>query len=51
MAEADEVLVSRTMRDLTAGSGLRFTDRATHNLKGIPDEVNSTRPRETPATL
>jgi pimeloyl-ACP methyl ester carboxylesterase len=39
VAEADEVLVSRTVRDLTAGSGLRFTDRGTHSLKGIPDEV------------
>jgi class 3 adenylate cyclase len=39
MAEPDEVLVSRTVRDLTAGSGLRFTDRGTHSLKGIPDEV------------
>jgi pimeloyl-ACP methyl ester carboxylesterase len=37
MAEADEVLVSRTVRDLTAGSGLRFTDRGTHSLKGIPE--------------
>jgi len=37
LAEADEVLVSRTVRDLTAGSGLQFTDRGTHSLKGIPD--------------
>ena len=37
-AEADEVLVSRTVRDLTAGSGLRFKDRGTHSLKGIPDD-------------
>ena len=37
-AAGDEVLVSRTVRDLTAGSGLRFTDRGTHRLKGIPDE-------------
>jgi class 3 adenylate cyclase len=39
VAEADQVLVSRTVHDLTAGSGLRFTDRGTHRLKGIPDEV------------
>jgi class 3 adenylate cyclase len=39
VAEADEVLVSRTVHDLTAGSGLRFTDRGTHSLRGIPDEV------------
>jgi pimeloyl-ACP methyl ester carboxylesterase len=40
MAQADggEVLVSRTVRDLTAGSGLRFTDRGTHALKGIPED-------------
>jgi pimeloyl-ACP methyl ester carboxylesterase len=40
MAEAgdDEVLVSRTVRDLTAGSGLRFEDRGTHTLKGLPEE-------------
>jgi class 3 adenylate cyclase len=37
-AAGDEVLVSRTVRDLTAGSGLRFEDRGTHTLKGIPDE-------------
>jgi class 3 adenylate cyclase len=33
-----EVLVSRTVRDLTAGSGLHFEDRGTHTLKGIPDD-------------
>jgi 2-polyprenyl-6-methoxyphenol hydroxylase-like FAD-dependent oxidoreductase len=32
------VLVSRTVRDLVAGSGLQFIDRGTHALKGIPDE-------------
>ncbi len=37
-AADDEVLVSRTVRDLTAGSGLRFKDRGTHRLKGIPGE-------------
>ncbi len=34
----DEVLVSRTVRDLTAGSGLQFEDRGTHTLKGIPED-------------
>ena len=34
----DEVLVSRTVRDLTAGSGLEFTDRGMHTLKGIPED-------------
>ena len=38
LAGADEVLVSRTMKDLVAGSGLRFEDRGTRTLKGIPDE-------------
>ena len=37
-ADGDEVLVSRTVRDLTAGSGLQFTDRGTHTLKGIPED-------------
>jgi class 3 adenylate cyclase len=38
LAEPGEVLVSRTVRDLVAGSGLTFLDRGTHALKGIPDE-------------
>ncbi len=38
MANAGEVLVSSTVRDLTAGSGLRFEDRGVHGLKGIPGE-------------
>ena len=37
-AEPDEVLVSSTVRDLVAGSGLRFADRGMRALKGIPDE-------------
>jgi class 3 adenylate cyclase len=37
-AEPDEVLVSTTVKDLVAGSGLRFTDRGTHALHGIPGE-------------
>lgn len=35
-ASASEVLVSQTVRDLVAGSGIRFLDRGTHKLKGIP---------------
>jgi class 3 adenylate cyclase len=38
LAEPGEILVSRTVRDLVAGSGLTFIDRGTHALKGIPDE-------------
>jgi len=33
-----EVLVSSTVKDLVAGSGLRFEDHGTRRLKGIPDE-------------
>jgi pimeloyl-ACP methyl ester carboxylesterase len=35
-ARASEILVSRTVKDLVAGSGLRFQDRGTHSLKGVP---------------
>ncbi len=38
LAGAGEVLVSRTVRDLSAGSGLVFEDRGSHQLKGVPDE-------------
>jgi pimeloyl-ACP methyl ester carboxylesterase/class 3 adenylate cyclase len=37
-AGAGEVLVSRTVKDLVAGSGLEFDDRGTVSLKGIPGE-------------
>jgi class 3 adenylate cyclase len=37
LAGAGEVLVSGTIKDLTAGSGISFDDRGTHQLKGIPD--------------
>ena len=33
-----EVLVSSTVKDLVAGSGLRFEDRGPHALKGVPGE-------------
>ena len=38
LAGPSEVLVSRTVKDLVAGSGLRFEDRGEHVLKGIPDQ-------------
>ena len=38
VAGAGEVLVSRTVKDLVAGSGIAFTDRGAHTLKGVPDE-------------
>ena len=37
-AGAGEVLVSRTVRDLVAGSGIAFEDRGLHELKGVPGE-------------
>jgi len=37
-ANPDEVLVSSTVRDLVAGSGIKFTDRGPHTLKGVADE-------------
>jgi len=33
-----EILVSNTVKDLVAGSGLTFTDRGFHNLKGLEGE-------------
>jgi class 3 adenylate cyclase len=33
-----EVLVSRTVTDLVAGSGIEFTERGAHPLKGVPGE-------------
>jgi class 3 adenylate cyclase len=32
-----EVLVSRTVKDLVAGSGLRFEDRGIHEPKGVQE--------------
>ncbi|HSX21634.1 MAG TPA: adenylate/guanylate cyclase domain-containing protein [Gaiellaceae bacterium] len=32
-----EVLVSQTVKDLVAGSGIEFDDRGMHELKGVPD--------------
>jgi class 3 adenylate cyclase len=38
LASPGEVLVSSTVKDLVAGSGIEFTDRGLHELKGIPGE-------------
>jgi hypothetical protein len=38
LAGAGEVLVSSTVKDLVAGSGLRFKDRGPAQLKGVPGE-------------
>lgn len=37
-ARANEVIVSSTVKDLVAGSGLLFEDRGVHSLKGVPGE-------------
>ncbi len=37
-AGASEVLVSQTVKDLVAGSGIQFEDRGSHILKGVPEE-------------
>jgi class 3 adenylate cyclase/pimeloyl-ACP methyl ester carboxylesterase len=37
-AQPGEVLVSSTVKDLVAGSGIAFQDRGQHELKGIPGE-------------
>jgi class 3 adenylate cyclase len=37
-AAPSEVLVSSTVKDLVAGSGIRFTDRGIRTLKGVPGE-------------
>jgi pimeloyl-ACP methyl ester carboxylesterase len=38
LAGPSEVLVSSTVKDLVAGSGLRFVDRGGQSLKGVPGE-------------
>ncbi len=37
LAAPGEVLVSSTVKDLVAGSGIQFEDRGEHQLKGVPD--------------
>jgi class 3 adenylate cyclase len=38
MAKPSEILVSQTVKDLVAGSGLVFEDRGEHELKGVPGD-------------
>ena len=38
VAAPGEILTTGTVRDLVAGSGLRFEDRGAHSLKGVPGE-------------
>lgn len=37
LAGADEILCTRTVKELSLGSGLEFEDRGTHMLKGVPE--------------
>lgn len=37
LAQGGEILVSQTVRDIVAGSGLSFADRGVHTLKGVPE--------------
>ncbi len=39
IAQGGQVLVSRTVRDLVAGSNLRFADQGTRTLKGLSEEI------------
>jgi hypothetical protein len=36
--KSDAPIVSRTVRDLVAGSRIEFEDRGTHDLKGVADD-------------
>jgi class 3 adenylate cyclase len=38
IADAGEVMVSSTVKDLVVGSGIDFEDRGSHTLKGVPDD-------------
>jgi class 3 adenylate cyclase len=38
VADRDDVLTSRTVKDLVVGSGIEFEDRGTHALKGVPED-------------
>ena len=38
LGNAGEVLVTRTVKDLTVGSGIEFHGRGTHELRGVPGE-------------
>ncbi|HEX7328971.1 MAG TPA: response regulator [Casimicrobiaceae bacterium] len=40
LAEADEVLVYATVRDLVGGAGFAFSDRGQHALKGVPTAIH-----------
>jgi class 3 adenylate cyclase len=37
LADAGEILTTRTVRELTVGAQLSFSERGTHTLKGVPE--------------
>jgi class 3 adenylate cyclase len=43
LAGPSEVVVSQTVRDLVAGSGLSFEDAGEHELKGVPISASGLR--------
>jgi class 3 adenylate cyclase len=47
-AAPGEVLVSRTVRDLVVGSGLEFSERGDHELKGVPEQWQCSRRHDRP---
>jgi class 3 adenylate cyclase len=50
LGDAGEVLVTRTVKDLTAGSGIEFQGRGTHPLRGVPGEWELFAAKTTEAT-
>ncbi len=50
LAGAGQTLASRTVRDLTAGSGIGFKEFGKHRLKGVPDEWDLYEVTSTPHT-
>ena len=40
MAKPGEILASRTVRDLAAGSGMIFEHLGTQRLKGVPEDID-----------
>ena len=45
-ANAGEVLISRTVKDLVAGSGIKFDDAGEHSLKGLEEKWQLYKVRE-----
>jgi class 3 adenylate cyclase len=39
LAKGDQILVSSTVRDLVAGSNLRFADKGSRSMKGLPEKL------------